>query len=129
MEQENPMYVSIENHLSLRKEILKNAIDATEMLKNYEYFKSVRDRKTKKLQELRGLLNDIKKTNKDLINSLPELPEEKSREEKVTQKITQKEKAEEPKEIKIEPPKIPMSREEQDLTKELMEIQRKLKSL
>ena len=125
MEQEDPMYVSIGNPVFFRKEILENAIDATEMLKDYERFKSVRERKTKKLQELRGLLDDMKKTNKDLLNSLPQLPEEKPREERVVPK----QKVEVLKEVKIEPPKIPMSREEQDLTRELLEIQRKLKSL
>jgi len=128
LEQENPMYVFVNNPVNLRKEILRNAIDATEMLKNYEHFKSIRERKTKKLQELRGLLYDMKKTNKGLLNSLPQLPEEKPKQAR-EEKTIPKAKVEEPKEIKIEPPKIPVSREEQDLTRELMEIQKKLKNL
>ena len=128
MEQEDPMYVSIENPVSFRKEILENAIHATEILKDYEHFKLTRDRKTKKLQELRGLVFDMRKTYKDLKNSLPELPEEKTEEQK---EVAKKElpKVIEEKPVKVEPPKVPVSREEDSLTKELMDIQRKLRAL
>ena len=128
MEQEDPTYVSLENPISFRKEILEDAIHATEMLKDYEHFKLTRDRKTKKLQELRGIVFDMRKTYKDLKSSLPELPEEKTEEQKeVEKKELPKEIEEKP--VKVEPPKVAVSREEDALTKELMDIQRKLRAL
>jgi len=129
LEQEDPMYVSIENPISFRKEILGDAVLATEILKDYEHFKSVRDRKTKKLQELRGLVFDMRKTYRDLKNSLPGLPEEKTSEESKELKREEAPKKKEEKPVKIEPPKVPVSREEDALSKELMDIQRKLNSL
>lgn len=125
------MYVMISNPTFTRKEVLKLAIDVTTTLKDFEAFKTKIERKIKKIQEVRGLLFDIRKTGKDLKNSLPELPEEKLRE--VQKKPEIKEKPEVKKEIpkKIGKPALekPVSKEEDALTRELMEIQRKLKSL
>ena len=123
---ENPMYVYIEDPVSFRKEILKNAIEVTTTLKHFEEFKVTRDRKTKKLQELRNLLLDAKKKQRELLKDLPALPEEKAEEvpekKEVIEKVVKKE-------VEIEPPKIVVSKEEDKLLKELNDIQRKLKSL
>lgn len=127
MEQEDPMYVFIDNPISFRKSILERAIHITEILKDYERYKLIREKKTKKLQELRGLVFDMKKTRKSLINSLPALPEEKEREEEEVVEKEEVKKIEKP--VKIEPPKIHVSREDDDLSKELMEIEKKLRSL
>ncbi|MDD5650404.1 MAG: hypothetical protein PHF86_08330 [Candidatus Nanoarchaeia archaeon] len=125
---ENPMYVNIENSISFRKEILETAIDVTGILKNYEEYKYTKDRKSKKLQELRGLLLDAKKTFREMNKNLPELPEEKVVEPKTEKQIEVKKEI--PKEeVKIEEPKVVVSKEEDKLTKELMEIQKKLKTL
>ncbi|MBU0929600.1 MAG: hypothetical protein KJ623_00840 [Nanoarchaeota archaeon] len=131
MEKENPMYVYIENPVSFRKEILENAINTTTILKYYESLKIIRERKVKKIQEIRGLVLDMKKTNKSLINSMPELPEEKPKEIKEEKKEIHEKKEVKTveKQIKIEPPKVHVSREEDQLTREIMDIQRKLKSL
>ncbi|MBS3154950.1 hypothetical protein J4404_00440 [Candidatus Woesearchaeota archaeon] len=123
---ENPMYVYIEDPVSFRKEILKNAIEVTTTLKHFEEFKVTRDRKTKKLQELRNLLLDAKKKQRELLKDLPALPEEKTKEvpekKEVIEKVVKKE-------VEIEPPKIVVSKEEDKLLKELNDIQRKLKEL
>jgi hypothetical protein len=125
---ENPMYVNIEDSISFRKEILETAVDVTGVLKNYEEYKYTRDRKSKKLQELRNLLLDAKKTFRELNKNLPSLPEEKIIEPKTEQKLVEiKEKPVE--EVKIEEPKVVVSKEEDKLTKELMEIQKKLRTL
>lgn len=128
---ENPMYVSIEAPIKFRKEILESAVDVTTVLKTYEDYKILRDKKTKKLIELKGTLLDIKKVYRNLIKDLPELPEEKKPIEEKEVKVDKvKEiKTEEPKEVKIEPPKVHVSREEDQLTKELMDIQKKLRNL
>lgn len=124
---ENPMYVYIEDPTSFRKEILKNAIEVTTTLKHFEEFKITRDRKTKKLQELRNLLLDAKKKQKELLKDLPALPEEKTKEvpekKEVAEKVVKKEI------VEIEPPKVVVSKEEDKLLKELNDIQRKLKEL
>ena len=123
---ENPMYVYIEDPVSFRKEILKNAIEVTTTLKHFEEFKVTRDRKTKKLQELRNLLLDAKKKQRELLKDLPALPEEKTKEvpekKEVIEKVVKKE-------VEIEPPKIVVSKEEDKLLRELNDIQRKLKEL
>lgn len=129
MEQEDPIYVSIDNPTSFRKEILERAIHVTEILKDYERYKLIRERKTKKLQELRGLVFDMRKTRKSLINSLPALPEEKEKKEQKEEVVEKEEVKKIEKPVKIEPPKVHVSREEDSLTNELMEIEKKLRSL
>ena len=132
MQEENPMYVKIDMPISLRKEILKTALKSTSLLKDFEKLKEIIQKKKESIAKLRSIIVDVKKTEKEFVKLLPELPEEI---EKKKLEVKTKTKSEAKKEAKKEKPKKEKEKkektiiEEDPLARELRLIEEKLKAL
>ena len=70
------MHIKIDRPISMRKEILKNAITATKLLQDYDEIKILRETKKSLFDELRSLGSEIIVLQRNLHNSIPSLPEE-----------------------------------------------------
>lgn len=55
----NTPYVRINSPLVLRRDILKNALDTTRLVKYYEMYSELRKEKVKKFKELKGLMLEV----------------------------------------------------------------------
>ena len=76
MQEENPMYVKIDMPTSLRKEVLKTALKSTSLLKDFEQLKEIIQKKKELIARIRSIVIDVKKSEKEFVKLLPELPEE-----------------------------------------------------
>jgi hypothetical protein len=65
-EEKTAMYFKIDSPLSLRKEILRTAIDTTQLLRDYESFKSIKHTKMERYKEFNKVLKDIELLTKKL---------------------------------------------------------------
>jgi hypothetical protein len=114
-------FVRVEAPLVLREEVLHSAIDATNVLKSYERYGLLRDKKITLMKKIKTLMKKIEKEFKVIReNHLPRIEEvEKSIEMNATKEIKKKKLHQ----IK----KTPI--EKTALDKEIEEIRKKLNSL
>jgi len=81
------MHVRIDNSINTRKEILKTALDTTRLLKDFEKFKDIRERKTNEIKKLHKVFKEIKLLKSHLKRyGLPSLPEDVKKEIAIRQK-------------------------------------------
>ena len=72
----NVVHIRIDNPISIRKNILKTAIDTTKMLYSYNEILILRDKETKLINKFKSLYNEINKLQKNLQDSdLPKISE------------------------------------------------------
>ncbi len=115
----------IEQPIMLRKEILSAAIDATKLLKDYEEFVALKNKKLKTLRYLHREMKEIKRLSKEFNEDrFPVIPHEEVHAKKSVVK-----KVEEPKPEVVKPVKVATkksSTEVDRLNDELREIEEKL---
>lgn len=134
------MYFKINAPLILRKEILKTAIDTTQILREYESFKAIKHLKLEKYKEFNRVFSEIENLTKKLrakdlpvisriqknINKDTYLEKKTVRQKEEMEKLKSKPKVEEPKkEVKVEHHLT----EEEKLEHEIMDIQARLNKL
>ncbi len=130
MQEENPMYVKIDMPTSLRKEVLKTALKSTSLLKDFEQLKEIIKKKKELIARIRSIVIDVKKSEKEFVKLLPELPEEIEKKKA----MPKAKKPEAKKEAKKEKPKKEKIKKEKPLiedplARELRLIEEKLKAL
>ncbi|MCD4759851.1 hypothetical protein K8R33_03110 [archaeon] len=76
-----PIYVKIENALSVRKQILEAAIEASSLLKRLESYKLLREMKLQQIKDLKKLMNKIDKEFSGFTRDLPKIKLEEEIEE------------------------------------------------
>ncbi len=97
---EESVHVRLDDPISKRKDILQTAVMTVELLKKYDVVRELRKEKTKEMDKLRVILNDIKKMTKQI--KTKDLPKVKEIETKHKEhKVVVKEKAIEKHEEKI----------------------------
>jgi len=120
-----PLHIKLDSPVETRKDLLKTAIETTQLLQFYENFKKIRTEKRKEIRKLRTLSREIIKETKKFQEDLPQVKMPQPKKEKIV--VT--EKPEKIKKIKPEPvkkiPKLPVSKIQQ----ELKDIEAKLNSL
>jgi len=80
----NIMHVMVENPVTLRKEILKSAIDSTKLLKHYEDTRYTRAKKVAAMNDFKENLDKLKELLNNLQSTLPIIEEkEEAGEEEV----------------------------------------------
>ncbi len=127
-EKKAPVHVMVEQPLQLRKLILSAAIDATKLLKEYEEFVALKERKLKTLRYLHKEMRNIKSISKEFDDRhFPQIPHELPVEHRKVHTLKSVPKiVEAPKTVTL--PKKPVSEIER-LNSELREIEEKLGSL
>ena len=68
---ENPIFVELQDPVSIRKNVLSGAIECIDLLKSYELSKSMRGIKEKQRTEVKRIISSLKKDYKELKDSLP----------------------------------------------------------
>jgi len=74
------MHVMIPAPVTLRKQILTIAIESTQLLKQYEEYAELKEKKVRTVNFLQRSLMSIRNLSKQLDKSLPKLPEQEMRE-------------------------------------------------
>ncbi len=115
------MFIKLENPTALRREILKTALDATSLVKYFSSLKEMNKEKVENINNLKSKLEELVKATNTLEKRLP-LPEEEKQSKK--EKISPKNK-----DTKIKSKSPVHLKEEDSVTKELEDIERKLRSL
>lgn len=115
------LFVQIRNHSPIRRDLLRNALDATSLLKNFNDIIEIRNEKEEIKSRLMGSLIKMKKLTTSLEEKLPKIEKEKPK-NFIPQKITNKSESV-PKEKKEK------LSENDVLALELKEIERKLNSI
>jgi len=119
-----PLHIKIDSPVETRKDLLKTAIETTQLLQFYENFKRIRAEKRKTIRKLRTISREIIKDVKEFREDLPEVKMPKPKKEKTVKvPVTVKPVKIKPKPVKI--PKLPVSKIQQ----ELKDIETKLNSL
>ncbi len=67
-EHKTVMYFKVDSPLSLRKEILRTAIDTTQLLRDYESFRSIKHAKMERYRELSKVFKEVELLTKKLRN-------------------------------------------------------------
>ena len=129
--QQEPLYVSIDNPQSIRKDLLESAIMVVELLEKYEYAKGIREAKLEKINDASKLLRKLSLSIKELENKLPQnIPHIKKRKKPVEEKPPEQQPQEKPKQTpqpkKIQPRPNP---ELKNLEHELSDIRKRLENL
>ncbi|MAG20246.1 hypothetical protein CL618_02330 [archaeon] len=120
----DPLHIKIDSPVETRKDLLKTAIETTQLLQFYENFKKIRAEKRKTIRQLRTISREIIKDVKNFKEDLPPVHIPKPKKEKsIKIPVTVKPVKIKPKPIKV--PKKPVSK----IQKELKEIEAKLNSL
>ncbi len=73
---ENAVHVQISNPSSLRKNILKTAIDSSKLIELAHEIKSLRQEEVTLLSNLKKVMNQIKDLESNLKKAIPKIPEE-----------------------------------------------------
>ena len=123
------IHTIIENPETLRKDILKSAIDAAKIIKSYNDYFKIRDLKLKNINKLHSVLKEIKSLEKHLMETdLPQLSEsEEHPKPKVNEKpIMPKSNTLQEKKVKVQQNS---KTEVERLKDELDNIERQLKDL
>ncbi len=118
----NPIFIKIESPLLIRKDLLKSALYATKILKDYRDFTHLKKEKDKGRSKLFKIFRETNKDIRDLKKSLPIIKKEKPKEEKEFKKPSTTKKT------KTVTPKKELSETER-LKKDLSSIEEKLKAL
>ena len=112
----NVVHVKIDNPISIRKDILKTAIDTTKMLYSYNEILMLREKETKLINKFKSLHNEITRLQRNLQDS--DLP-----------KISEKYESTSHESEKFEEREAVVDNDVDKLMGELKDIERKLKSL
>lgn len=115
----DPMFVRISNPTQVRKDLLKSALDSTSLIKHFNSIKEIRDEKSELIEDLKIEMEKIKKLTSSAEKKLPKVHEEKSKKDSKHKKIEKKEVKEHKK----------RDTEEENLASEIMDIEKKLRSL
>ena len=110
----NTTFVRLFDSSLVRRNILKSALDSTRLLKYHTRYKTLKKEKSKRINELKGILENIDELMIDLNKKIPDVKENK-------------------KEIKVASKKRKISKQESyhpsKLDKELRDIEEKLNNL
>lgn len=71
------MYVRIDHSVMLRKEILETAIEIANLIKRWEGYKVLREKKLQQIKVLKKLMSDIEKEFRSFNRDLPKVEIEK----------------------------------------------------
>ncbi len=120
---ENLMFVQLNKPNELRKSILRSALDTTTLLKDFDNIKEIKEEKYGAMENLIGRLKEIKKLSNKMEKHLPKVEIEKPEKRKIKPEKKGKKQFTEKKISKK------ISSEDDALAEEIMNIEKKLKSI
>ena len=119
------LHIKLDSPIDTRKELLKTAIETTQLLQFHENFKKIRAEKIKTIKNLRTISKQIINLSNNLQNELPEVKTPRFKEETKTIKH----KPTKPRPLKPKPLKKFQKQPISSIQKELKDIEAKLNSL
>lgn len=120
------LHIKLDSPIDTRKELLKTAIETTQLLQFHENFKKIRAEKIKTIKNLRTISKQIINLSNNLQNELPEVKITRYKESKT---IKEGDKPFRPRPLKPKPLKKFQKQPISSIQKELKDIEAKLNSL